>query len=289
MNKYLKALKKRSKNFFNRFQEAFNILFATRKGKLDKYITTIPSHQNALDLFQEEWISRFPEPLQSLKAGEAALFEDSRIEWVLNQLGGVKEKKVLELGPLEGGHAYMLQRQGASSIISIEANPKAYLRCLIVKEILNLDRVQFLCGDFMEYLRQDSNQFDLCVASGVLYHMCSPVELIALAAKRSTHLFLWTHYYDREICKKNMLLWPRFPTHSEACYEGFKHALYRYQYKSARSWNTFCGGPAPFSNWLTRLDILNCCKHFGFKQIAISHDTPDHPHGPSFALLASKG
>lgn len=286
MHRYLKALKKRFKQMGNRVSEAFNILFATRQGKLDKYMTRLPSHQNALDIFQDEWISRLPEPFQDLQAGEAALFEDARIEWALKQVGGIQGKTILELGPLEGGHAYMLQKQGASSIVSIEANPKAYLRCLVIKQILSLHRVDFLCGDFMEYLRHSSHTFDLCVASGVLYHMCHPVELIALAAKHSKHLFIWTHYYDHEICKKNILLRPRFSTSVESHYQGFKHTLYRYSYRSARSWNTFCGGPALFSHWLTREDIVACCKHFGFQDIDISHETPHHPHGPSFALLA---
>jgi hypothetical protein len=288
MSPYLKALQKRYNNLNNRFKEAFNILFAPRKGKLNQYVSTVPSDQNALDLFQEEWISRLPDSFQSLKAGQAALFEDSRLDWAIQYLGGVKGKNILELGPLEGGHSYMLQKQGADSIISIEANPKAYLRCLVIKEILNLNRVRFLCGDFMEYLRLENKIFDLCISSGVLYHMASPIELIALAAKKSSHLFLWTHYYDPEICRKNLLLRPRFSTHSKNNYEGFSHTLYRYQYKSARSWNTFCGGPAPFSHWLNRQDILNSCRYFGLKEIQISHDQPDHPHGPSFALVASR-
>lgn len=288
MTNYVKAIQKRSKNFVNRFQEAFNILFATRKGKLDKYVSDSPSHQTALDLFKEEWISRLPGHFQSLEAGEANLFEDPRIEWALNKAGDLRGKHILELGPLEGGHSYMLQKGGAASIVSIEANPRAYLRCLVIKQIMKLDQVDFLCGDFMDYMRQHATTFDLCIASGVLYHMCNPVELIALCASRASQLFLWTHYYDAATCQSNLLLRPRFSTSASADYQGFKHHLYRYNYKSARSWSTFCGGPSPFSNWLTRQDILDCCRYFGFKNIQINYEQVDHPHGPSFALFASK-
>lgn len=288
MHKYLKGIHKRLKGLFNRFQEAFNALLAIKSDKLHQYVTVIPSPQNAVNIFQEEWISRFPGPFNELQAGEAALFEDDRIEWALKEIGGIQGKKILELGPLEGGHAYMLQKHGAGSVTSIEANPRAFLRCLIVKQILKLDRVDFLCGDFMEYLRHQLESFDLCVASGVLYHMCHPVEMIALAAQRSAQLFLWTHYYDQEICRQNLLLRPRFSSNHQANYQGFTYTQHRYHYKSARAWNTFCGGPASYSHWLSKEDILACCRYFGFHTIKISHDTPLHPHGPSFALLASK-
>ena len=65
----------------------------------------------------------------------------------LAEIGGVTEKTILELGPLEGGHSYMLDRAGAAQVVAIEGNARAYLKCLIVKELLGLPRVQFLCGD----------------------------------------------------------------------------------------------------------------------------------------------
>ncbi len=38
----------------------------------------------------------------------------------------------------------MLENMGASSVIAIEANSRAYLKCLITKEILNLRCSRFL-------------------------------------------------------------------------------------------------------------------------------------------------
>lgn len=287
IERYINAIKKRSKNLKNRFRDAYRILFATKQGPLDKYVLSAPSPENALSIFQDEWSSSFPPPIDKLKFGTVPLFQDSRIEWGIKQLGGVKGKSVLELGPLEGGHSYMLQKQGASSVVAIEASPRAFLKCLVVKQTFQLNHVDFLCGDFMEYLRLTNNTFDLCVASGVLYHMQNPVELIALAAKRCSQLFLWTHYYDPTICSQ-FLLKPRFQGQSKAEYKGFKHTLNPYRYGSARSWSTFIGGPASTSNWLSREDILACCKYFGFNEIHINFESSDHAHGPSFAFTASK-
>ncbi|MBS4163272.1 Uncharacterized protein PRO82_000572 [Candidatus Protochlamydia amoebophila] len=64
----------------------------------------------------------------------------------------------------------MLQNAGAQFIVSIKAHPRAYLRYLIVKEVLKLNRAEFHFEDFMQYLRQSSSQFDLDLTVGVLYH-----------------------------------------------------------------------------------------------------------------------
>ena len=79
--------------------------------------------------------------------------------------------RILELGPLEGGHTYQFERLGAAELIAIEANVEAYLKCLIVKELVGLRRSRFLLGDFIEYLKLDTTRYDLVFCCGVLYHM----------------------------------------------------------------------------------------------------------------------
>lgn len=224
--------------------------------------------------------------MTALQAGSASLFEDARIEWCAAQLDGFEGKSVLELGPLEAGHTYMLECLGAASILSIEANTRAYLKCLIVKELLNLRRSRFLCGDFLEYLRTTQTKFDVCIASGVLYHMLNPVELIALAAKASDQLFIWTHYYDHAIISNNSNLAYKVSGSVLADYGGFQHKIYRQEYKAALDWQGFCGGSEVFSHWLSRDDILACLRYFGFKDIQTNFEHVDHPNGPSFALTA---
>lgn len=280
MNKYIQAAGKR-------FKEAFHKLTA-KPDHLNKYIVKFPDPQNALNLFENEWASSLPPPFNTLKAGKSPLFEDDRIEWAIKELGGIQNKSVLELGPLEGGHAYMLQNHGAASVTSIEANPRAFLKCLIIKQMLKLERVEFLCGDFMEYLRANHKSFDLCLASGVLYHMSSPIELISLIAKSASKMVLWTHYYDPEICMKSAFLKKRFSKTTTDTFQSFEHTLYQYSYGSARTWNKFCGGPEAITRWLSRQDILDACRHFGFTDVQIAHENRDNPNGPSFTIVARK-
>lgn len=253
---------------------------------LDQYVKSVPSKQNALDIFKGEWSSKLPAPLTDLQAGAALLFEDARIEWCAAQIGGFKGKKVLELGPLEAGHTYMLEHLGAAEILAIESNTRAYLKCLIIKEILELKHVRFLCGDFVEYLRTNQQKFDLILVSGVLYHMVNPVELIALVAKASDRLLIWTHYYKRETILNNPNLTHKVSEGIPAEYDGFRHTLYPQEYKAALDWQGFCGGSEAYSHWLDRSDIIACLRYFGMNDIQINFEHPDHPNGPSFALMA---
>lgn len=256
---------------------------------LDQYSTSAPSPQNALDIFDGEWSSAFPAPLSTLRAGSIELFGDDRVRWFAESVGGVQGKSVLELGPLEGGHSYMLDRLGASSIVAIESNTRAFLKCLIVKELLGLERVHFLFGDFLEYLRTREDTFDLCMASGVLYHMQNPAELVALIGRCCTgHLCLWTHYFDAKIIASNPQLAPKFTENSSQDFEGFRHTLYRQEYRAALNWPGFCGGSAPTSHWMTRDDIFRCLRHFGFEIEGVAFEEPAHPNGPALALVARR-
>jgi hypothetical protein len=257
---------------------------------LDQYIESAPSIQNVLNIFEDEWASKLPEGLSSLKAGQTPLFEDARIHWAVEKLGGIRGKHVLELGPLEAGHTYILEKMGAASITAIESNTRAYLKCLIIKEILDLKQAHFLCGDFIEYLRKEQGKFDACVASGVLYHTRNPAELISLISQVSTQAFIWTHYYDPDIIQSNPILARKFPSSLSAEYNGFRHTLYRQEYQDALNFTGFCGGSKSFSHWMRRDDILSCLKFFGFNEIEIdtSYDAPNHPNGPSFGLVAKR-
>ncbi len=251
-----------------------------------RYVSSPPSPQNALDIFKGEWWSHLPEPFADLQAGDLEIFRDARLTWALEQIGGLQGQTVLELGPLEGAHTYMLERAGAASVIAVEANTRAYLKCLIVKEILGMPRSDFICGDFVEYLRNSPPRFSVAFASGVLYHMIEPVELIARLSKVTDRLFLWTHYYDAHAVSQNRQLRRRFTAEMHRDYAGFHHRLFRYQYWGSFGIRRFCGGSRPHAHWMLREEILACLKHFGFTTIKTSFETPDHPDGPAVALVA---
>jgi len=256
---------------------------------LDRYVTSGPSPENALDIFKGEWTSKLPGEWARLQAGHIPLFEDNRVQWGIEQVGGVAGKSVLELGPLEGGHTYMLERNGAASIEAVEAHTRGYLKCLVVKELLELRRARFLCGDFVQHLRTAPGPFDFCLASGVLYHMRDPVELLTLVARAAPQVYLWSHYYDEDLIRRNAAISGRFTGRARGDGSGFPHTLYRHEYQESLTFDRFCGGTAPFSQWMSRDDILACLRHLGWTDIRVNFEVPDHPNGPCFAVVAMRG
>jgi hypothetical protein len=255
---------------------------------LDSYCKSAPSEQNAVDIFQGEWASAFPPPYQDLKAGGIPLFQDGRTAWALNILGGVRGQNVLELGPLEGGHSFMLERAGAATVTAIESNTRAYLKCLVAKEILNLARVRFLCGDFTPYLQNSRQHFDLVVASGVLYHMKDPLQLLKLIADHTDRLFMWTHYYDPEIINSKSYLKSKFVSQQSIPLGDQTVQLHRHEYQTMLAEKSFCGGTESYSTWLTRDSLLHALRTYGFTTFEFHGETPDHPHGPALSLVATK-
>ncbi|HRE01871.1 MAG TPA: hypothetical protein PLV68_11270, partial [Ilumatobacteraceae bacterium] len=96
------------------------------------------------------------------------LFDDQRIRTILANLDSIKNTKVLELAPFEGGHTYLLHEAGAS-VQAIEERTHEYLRCLVVKEILNLNRAHFRLGNYRPYLAETADRFDMVLCSGILH------------------------------------------------------------------------------------------------------------------------
>ncbi len=259
--------------------------YARSRRVLDVYVHEAPTEKNALDIFAGEWSSKLPLPLPPVKPGQAELFDDTRIRWANDVLGGFAGRSVLELGPLEGGHTYMVERYGAASVLAVESNTRAFLKCLVVKELLGM-HARFACGDFVEYLRSATDRFDVVLASGVLYHMRDPVGLLELISKVTDRVLLWTHYYDAQAIDPKLR--PKFTGDDAAEVGGFRHTLHRYEYQAALGWAGFCGGSADHSFWLSREDILRALRHFGFARCDVAFEAPDHQNGPSFAVAAQR-
>lgn len=254
------------------------------------YATKAPSAQQTLDLFRNKWASRMPAKLGGVEAGEAALFEDPRVDWAVGNLSkigfSIGECTVLEVGPLEGGHTYGLVRAGAKSVTAVEAHPEAFLKCLVLKELLGMERVNFLYGDAISFLQSIGHTYDIGFASGFLYHMANPVEALELLCRRTRALFLWTVYWDPAFNKAN----PERPAgtaglqHAE--HSSFRHTLHRHDYGEGVDYGSFWGGPQPFSNWMEKDEILAALSHFGFSRQIVELES--NPNGSALRLVATR-
>jgi hypothetical protein len=215
------------------------------------------------------------------------LFQDPRIDWAVRTLGGVEGAAVLELGPLEGAHSWMLEQRGAASVTAIEANRRAWLKCLVMKETLGMTRTRFLLGDFVEYLRTPPEpRFGAIIGSGVLYHMRDPVTLLYRLSRATDRLFLWTHYYDAEMIRQRPHVEARMGAPVEHTVEGFRHTLHPQWYQASRFKRSFCGSGEETPRWMERQAILDALRTFGYDRIETGLEEPDHVTAPCFAVAA---
>ncbi len=245
----------------------------------DLYCREAPSAATPFLIFKNGWNSAVP----GFETGESALFDDFRIQWLGAQLNSFLGQRVLELGPLEAGHTYMMEKAGAE-VTAIEANQRAFLKCLIVKNAFSL-KSTFLYGDFRPYLEKvERGRFDFILAVGVLYHMLEPVKLLYDISGVTDAFGLWTHYYSPEIIADKVRFTPKAVVQTVA---GHSVEVYEQHYLSSLGATRFIGGSEPTSHWLTRDGLLEYIRSLGFK-IRIGDENPNHPNGPCILLFASR-
>jgi len=252
----------------------------------DGYIDTAPSAQNAVDIFRDLWVGALPASL-AVKAGPLDLSNDARIRWLLARVA-VEGKAVLEFGPMEASHTAMLHAAGAQSVTAIEASKLAFMKCLVVKELLDLPRAHFLHGDFRPWLASDTRRWDLVVASGVLYHLADPVWFLERVAERTDTLFLWTHFCDDGAMPKgDPRRRPILRTRTQM-WRGHRLTLGERSYREASKLKTFCGGVHSDHAWLYRDSLMCVLQELGFSSIETAFDEPKHVNGPSACFLARR-
>lgn len=253
----------------------------------DQYSRDVPRHQNAVDALPG-WNSAFP-PERGLNAGTHPLFADGRINWAVSQAGSLENKRIIEVGPLEGMHTYMLNRQRPKSIDAIEANKGCFLRCLVAKEILGIDRANFYLGDALRWLQETNNHYDLAIASGVLYHMSDPGQFLCDITSRCDKLFIWTHYFDDKVMPTSDSRRQAFSGKVETrTFSGVPVRYFERGYFNANANENFCGGMKDRHYWMHRADIISLLNALGFGDICIGQEDPNHGGGPCFSLFAKR-
>jgi SAM-dependent methyltransferase len=257
-----------------------------RKQPFDKYEARAPSAQNCIDAVPG-WSTRFPDEY-GVVAGNTIDFADGRILWAIERYGSVIDANVLEIGPMEGAHTYLLQHRGAH-VTAVEANKRAFLKCLITKEIVGMPRAKFLLGDCVQYLEQNVTRYDLIVACGVLYHMVDPLRFLEAVAARTDNLYLWTSYIDEaaaplESPEAKHLARVR----EEHDFRGARTTLYRMNYYNVHLNDDFTGGIYSEPRWMSRVSIIEALRVLGFCELKIAHEETPYPTQPCFSIFARK-
>lgn len=255
--------------------------------QLDQYVTGARCAQNAVDALAG-WNHALP-PHAGAEAGTGFFYHDGRILWALQQFGPLAGKSVLEIGPLEASHTYLIEKHGPALLHAVEANKLSFLRCLVVKELLQLNIARFFLGDCQAWLEESAQRYDFIIASGVLYHMMDPVRFIELMSARTDAIFLWTHYADEIQMPKGDPRRSAFIGEMEMeVHHGIPVRSHLRSYHGAWVDKSFCGGIHDMHRWLERDDILALLRALDFDDVRVWSEEPDHPNGPAFCVYAQR-
>ncbi|MEA2758228.1 MAG: hypothetical protein QOH65_841 [Methylobacteriaceae bacterium] len=259
----------------------------TGSGETSGFSDKYPTHQNSIDIFADVWASAMPTG-SGLETGAGLLhFEDPRIPWAVSVLGALNGKSILELGPFEAYNTYQLEQLGAK-VLSIEGNLVNFLKCLVLKNALSMSAT-FLFGDFVQYMERTEDRFDICWASGVLYHARDPVRLLTGACRVAPIIFVWTHYFDEAIISRSPEQLRFFRSNLDRQVKvGGREITLHYRSYVQKKGRLYSGGPDEYSYWLSKDDILAVLASQGFVHVANGLDEPQLARGPGFSFIASR-
>jgi hypothetical protein len=249
--------------------------------------TKYPSHQNAVDIFRDAWASSMPAGSGLETSGADPHFDDQRTVWGASVLGSLKGRSILELGPLEAYNSYQLEQLGAQ-VLAVEGNVGNFLKCLIVKNALSMS-TRFLLGDFVQFMESCRERFDICWASGVLYHAKDPIALLKGACRVAPTVFLWTHYFDEEIVSRSPEQLRFFRSNLDKRVKaGDREIVLHYRSYVQKKGRLFTGGPDEYSYWMSKDDIIAILAEEGLVHVVIGGDDPHLNRGPAFFLMGSR-
>jgi len=245
----------------------------------DKFVASAPTNQHGVDCFPGLWYSKFPDAYEA-QGGDCLVFDDSRLEWGMQHFEPTNQWDVLELGPLEGAHGYYMEKNTpVRSITAVEANRHCWVKCLITKEITDLRRTRFLLGNFVEFLKGSTKQYELCLAIGVLYHMKDPLELLRLISRATDRVIFWTQLAG----EKQIAEWQPVEVQDGV----FKAQGYVNDYAGGEALGSYIGGIENYAVWLTRESLVAALGHYGFTHITFGHEG-ENQFGKEATLVAYK-
>lgn len=156
----------------------------------------VDNRNTAFEIFRN-WVTIFHVNGKRFGASSPLVNDQLPTIYELNHIYPLAGKTVLELGPLEAGNTKQMVDLGAKFVVGIESNRESFLKCLIAKNDIPLDNTRFIFGDLNHVLTQpefsSGPKYDLCLASGLLYHMEDPLLTIDLITQTASTIYVWSH------------------------------------------------------------------------------------------------
>lgn len=222
--------------------------------------------QSIFDFFPR-WVSRFE--IDNAVYGGPSDYRTIRIsmlnEEALYELVDFTEKAVLEVGPLEGGNAIILERLHARKITAVEGHLENYIRCCVIKNLAGLNKTTFYFDDAMNLAPEKYGTFDLALIAGLLYHLDRPHLFLNQLGRMASQLVISTHFADDESPSPDAEI--QEITFGSSTYRG----------KLFREGTDPNSGLQQFSFWPFKQDLLRMLQDAGYGQVHIIRELTDQP------------
>lgn len=211
------------------------------------------------------WVFRFRDAGPSY-GGDADARADARVPQFFNF--APEAKSILELGSLEGAHAFLLAAPAhVERVVAVEGRARNLEKARFVQSLVNARKVEFVHANLEEEVVEKWGGFDAVFCSGILYHLPRPWELLHQLSRVSSKLFLWTHYCADE--------------QAEAHRNGFYGRLYQ-----EGGAHDPLSGMSPTSFWFNRQSLFQALAQAGYRVVDLVSEDLTHPEGPAITLTA---
>jgi hypothetical protein len=223
--------------------------------------------RDIFSFFRTHWISQFV--IGNEKFGGKNDYTTFRIS-MLNlpetlENVNFKDKRVLELGPLEGGNTIKLEQLGAKEIVSVEGRVENFVKSCVIKNIYKLNRTTYYYDDARNISSEKYGRFDIAVVLGLLYHLEDPQILLIKLGEIADTLVLATHYAD--------VVSP-YPNAKEIAITSGSNVYKGRIYTEDPGFDPNAG-LQNYSVWPYESDLITMCKDSGFLNVKVIARNPD--------------
>ncbi len=233
----------------------------------EKNIEGTGNYSDIFSFFRTHWISKFD--YKGNTYGGKNDYTTVRISMLnlpetLKEIS-FKDKRVLELGPLECGNTIKLEDLGAKEIVSVEGRVENFVKSCVIKNIYQLNKTTLYYDDARNISQEKYGKFDVAVVLGLLYHLENPEMLLKKIGEMSDALVLATHYADAN---------SPYPNAKEfTITDG--NIKYKGRVYSEDPGYDPNAGLQNFSVWPYEEDLIQMVKNSGFKNVTVIGKNPD--------------